>query len=511
MNSRKVAGTKPRPRYREVAMPTDGAETQTRGKDYRLGFSDLEREVQIEELPVEGEIPKWLSGTLVRNGPGRWLAGETELEHWFDGLAMLHRFGFDSGRVSYANRYLKSAQYRHVDRNGEIGYAEFATDPCRSIFKRVMTTFFGEQEFGNNACVNVAEMAGRYVALTETPIPVEFDPSTLETAGVFDHDDGFETTGSSPHPHADPATGDYLNHGTHFAGKSHYKLFRVRHDGNGEREGIARIEAKEPAYMHSFGQSEHYLILAEYPLVINPLKMLIKGKPYAHNLEWRPQSPTRFWIVDKRNGAVFPPRETSPFFCFHHVNAFERDGELFVDLLARGDASVVDRLFMNRLRNPGENADAVAELRRYRIPDPEGGAGEISWEPLSDTWMELPRINYGRMAARPHRYVYGAGAAENGHGSGWLDRLVKADVLEGEVKVWREEGTNPGEPVFVEAPDAKREDDGVILSVVLDPRGDRSFLLVLSANTLEELGRAVVPHHIPHGFHGGYYPEVPGL
>jgi len=40
---------------------------------------------------------------------------------------MLHRFGFHEGRVSYANRYLRSPQYHHVKEKGGIGYAEFAT------------------------------------------------------------------------------------------------------------------------------------------------------------------------------------------------------------------------------------------------------------------------------------------------------------------------------------------------------------------------------------------------
>jgi carotenoid cleavage dioxygenase-like enzyme len=45
----------------------------------------------------------------------------------------------------------------------------------------------------------------------------------------------------------------------------------------------------------------------------------------------------------------------------------------------------------------------------------------------------------------------------------------------------------------------------VLLSVVLDGRDARSYLLVLDAASLEELGRAGVPHHIPFGFHGQYF------
>ena len=76
--------------------------------------------------------------------------------------------------------------------------------------------------------------------------------------------------------------------------------------------------------------------------------------------------------------------------------------------------------------------------------------------------------------------------------------------MEGESSVWSEDGCFPGEPVFVARPDGSAEDDGVLLSVTLDGRSGRSFLLVLDAATLRELARAEVPHHIPFGFHGQF-------
>jgi carotenoid cleavage dioxygenase-like enzyme len=33
------------------------------------------------------------------------------------------------------------------------------------------------------------------------------------------------------------------------------------------------------------------------------------------------------------------------------------------------------------------------------------------------------------------------------------------------------------------------------------------FLLALDATNLSEIGRARVPHHVPFGFHGSYFPE----
>ena len=56
-------------------------------------------------------------------------------------------------------------------------------------------------------------------------------------------------------------------------------------------------------------------------------------------------------------------------------------------------------------------------------------------------------------------------------------------------------------------PGGEAEDDGVLLSVVLDAEVGRSFLLMLDAATLEEQARAAVPHHVPFGFHGNHFAE----
>jgi beta,beta-carotene 9',10'-dioxygenase len=72
----------------------------------RLGFETLEDEREIGELPLSGELPLWLEGSLLRTGPAKFELGTRSLRHWFDGLAMLHRFTIEHGCVSYGNRFL---------------------------------------------------------------------------------------------------------------------------------------------------------------------------------------------------------------------------------------------------------------------------------------------------------------------------------------------------------------------------------------------------------------------
>jgi carotenoid cleavage dioxygenase-like enzyme len=188
--------------------------------------------------------------------------------------------------------------------------------------------------------------------------------------------------------------------------------------------------------------------------------------------------------------------QSEAFFAFHHVNAFEEDDALNLDIVVYPDAGVIDQLYLRRLRS-GEPVNATGVLRRFRI----GASGDVTSGTLAEPHLELPRFDYGRRAGRSYRYVYGTGNRLPGN---FIDSLVKLDLAGGSATSWYEEGCYPGEPVFVAAADDTAEDEGVVLSVVLDVRQGRSFLLILDAATFRELARAEVSHHIPFGFHGDY-------
>src|SRR5438046_9530429 len=103
--------------------------------NHAAGFQTLDREVSIDRLPVQGELPSWLRGSLIRTGPARFEANGRSLNHWFDGQAMLHRFSFADGAVGYANRELDTRADAAV-RAARVASREFATDPGRSTFPR---------------------------------------------------------------------------------------------------------------------------------------------------------------------------------------------------------------------------------------------------------------------------------------------------------------------------------------------------------------------------------------
>jgi carotenoid cleavage dioxygenase-like enzyme len=291
------------------------------------------------------------------------------------------------------------------------------------------------------------------------------------------------------------ANGGMINYAAKLGRVSHYRFFTVDPDASKPRV-LCSLPVKEPAYMHSFGLTERWLVLAEFPLVVNPLALALSGRPYIENYRWKPELGTRFTLVDRRTGEATSGFEADACFAFHHVNAYEDGEEIVVDLCAFADASVIEDFYLDRLRD-GRKPLATPELTRFRLRPSDRS---VRRERLSEVGLELPRINYGRCNERPYRYVWG-----NGDGpSGWLEQIVKIDTTDGAALSWTEDGCYPGEPVFVARPEAGAEDDGVLLSVVLDAAAETSFLLLLDAADLSELARAHVPHHIPFSFHGQF-------
>jgi beta,beta-carotene 9',10'-dioxygenase len=77
------------------------------------------------DLAWQNTPPPWLKGVLPRIGPAKFEAGATAYRHWFDGLAMLHRFAFAGGKVRYVNRFLQSGDYRNTIAHNAIARDEF--------------------------------------------------------------------------------------------------------------------------------------------------------------------------------------------------------------------------------------------------------------------------------------------------------------------------------------------------------------------------------------------------
>lgn len=470
------------------------ADTGQREYTFAEGFRSLKQEQTFESLSVKGKFPAWLNGSLIRTGPALYELEHQNYNHWFDGLALLHKFSFQGNQVSYANRFLKSRSYKEAMKDGKVSIKEFATDPCRNIFQKAMSIISPPQPT-DNGNINIINYNDVWLATSETPLPIVFDTNTLKTLDHFDFEDELDGQIEPAHPHYG-ADGSVYNYLLKFSMKSRYYVFCMP-SGSKERSVIAEIEAPNPSYMHSMGLSERYIILTEFPKIVKPLELAFGDKPLIENYHWKPELGTKYQVIDRKTGEV-QLFEGEPVFAFHHVNAFEQGDQILVDFVAFEDASVLDALYLDELRS-NEAVDAAGYLTRATIDLKD--RGKVKLERLSDKLIELPRIYYEAYNTKPYRYVYGAGNTKTGN---FLDDITKIDTQTGAHQVWYREDCYPSEPVFIPRPGAQTEDDGILLSVVLDTAANHTFLLALDARSFEEIARATTPKAIPFGFHGQY-------
>ena len=466
---------------------------------WRAGFETQREELAGEPLPVEGSLPDWLSGTYLINGPGEFEVGGRPLEHWFDPLAMLRRFRIADGAVEYSNRYVRSEDFRVAREAGRVRSMFPGTPADRSALGRLRGVLTGA--YPDNPIIGVARVDGEYLAVTESPVGLRFDPETLRTTGRRDLTEGLDCDLTLGHAHYDPRENAFWSLGVSYGRRSAYTLFR-RPEGGSPEAKTRLVFDDHPPYVHAFALAGRFAVVPEPPFGVD-LRSLMLGAPRGRTFldAFRPRdAPARFHVLDRESGERVAAVETDPFFVYHFANAYETgDGDVVVDCVAFPDERAVTGLTLENLRRDDPDLPR-GDLVRFRLPLSGGRADRTT---LREGPVEFPTIGYRRCNGRPHRYAYLA-ATERGS---LPTAVAKVDVEGGDERVWHDSGTHPGEAVFVPAPDPETEDDGVLLTVCLDADAGRSELVCLDARAMEPLARAPLPHRLPFAFHGQFYAD----
>ncbi|KAJ6666071.1 hypothetical protein lerEdw1_000975 [Lerista edwardsae] len=296
----------------------------------------------------------------------------------------------------------------------------------------------------------------------------------------------------------------------------------------------------------------------------------IRKVDWASCLVFNKDEKTWIHLIDKQTKKDVPVKiYTDALVLFHHVNAYEEDNHMVFDVICYTDHSLYQLFYLKNFNDSFEsNAKftSVPSCKRFVVPlrhdkDAEVGTnlvqlpsttatamkdkdGNIYCQPevlCEGTWsptatahpvaqqpaslpsrsvpplasclsvstaahlpgIELPRINYN-YNGKKYRYIF----APEVKWSPIPTEIVKFDILTRKCLHWKEEHCWPAEPVFVPSPDAKEEDDGIILSniVTSDPQ-KLPFLLILDAKTFKEIARATVSADVHLDLHGIFIPE----
>lgn len=370
-----------------------------------------------------------------------------------------------------------------------------------------------------------------------------FDQQTLEPIG-------YATQGnlhpllkgplSCAHAQRDPKTGDLFNYNLDMGYYATYRVFRVN-ASDGTTDILATISESDvkPAYIHSFFLSPSFVILCIPSTHLGWMGLpVIWKRNLVDVIEPFDKSKLCKWFVIDRVGdrGVVATFESDAGFFFHTINSFEERDEatgdisVFCDAVQYNTLDVIRSFEMDVLlqRNNGagkywgdetRNRHIHPRLVRHKLCIPgknleQGQACKLvgirrlekALEMKSPHVGELPTIN-PQFATRRYRYMY---SLPNRGYSTLLDSLAKTDLETRETLFWdNPQGHTPGEAIFIPRPrtsddgeDELNEDDGVLLSVVLDGFGKTSYLLCLDAKTMTELGRAECEWAVAFGFHG---------
>jgi carotenoid cleavage dioxygenase-like enzyme len=447
-------------------------------------FAPITFEADAPHLPVLGELPRGLNGTLYRNGPNaKFKPADPRQDHWFIGDGMVHAFTIQEGRASYRNRWVRTGKF----------LAEAATGRPLGIGLGPKPAGVPDEGVANT---NILFHAGRLLALEEGHLPIELDPRTLATRGQMDFAGAIEGPFTA-HPKLDPATGELVFFGYSSGGP----LVPRMTYGTLNRAGrVTRFEAFEAPYcsmVHDFAVTDQHVLFPVLPLTGDLQRAMHGGPPFA----WEPELGGHIGVIRRAEGvASLRWFRAESCYVFHVLNAWEDGGKIIADVM-QYDAPPLFTL----PDGSTPNGDTSARLVRWTL-EPEGDTDGFSRTKLDDLSGEFPRLDE-RFAGLKNRF---GTILARGTSGGMLDTIAWFDFIAGRRTLYTlPEGDAASEPVFVPRGTDSAEGDGWLLAVAWRGAENRSDLIVLDAPGIEHgpIATVQLSHRVPFGFHGNFVAE----
>ncbi len=450
-------------------------------------YAPVGREVTADDLPVIGEIPKDLYGVYLRNGPNPVFQPRGRY-HWFDGDGMVHAITFCDGRATYRNRWVRTAGFLAEQQAGRALWPGLMERPDPSAPKGSGA----DRWLKDTANTDLVFHNGYVLALWyQCGTPYKLDARTLETCGPETFN-GRLPRAVSAHAKVDPHTGELLFFD--YATKPPFMTYNVV-SPQGELIHHTVIDLPGPRLPHDMAVTEHYSIVMDLPLFWDP-QLLARN---IHKVTYYPDLPSRFAILP-RYGSSEQVRwfEATPCFIYHVVNAWEEGDEIVMDACrviepappsSRGESELARMQAFLRLE---------AQLYRWRF---NLKTGETVEKQLDDAKTEWPTMNRSYLG-RKSRYAYNAYVPQ-------FDGFVKYDLARGTAEASR---LGPGrigsEAPFAPRVGAREEDDGYLVSFVIDAHTNASEVVILVAKNFAAgpIARVQLPQQVPVGFHALWVP-----
>ena len=252
--------------------------------------------------------------------------------------------------------------------------------------------------------------------------------------------------------------------------------------------------------IHDCAITRRFAIVFDLPVTFS-MRAVLAGHHFP--FRWNPNHRARVGLLPRDGDAAAAIWcDVEPCFVFHVGNAFDRDdGRVILDVVA------YDTMFASG----GSGLDALGRLERWTV-DPF--ARRVERRVIDPTPQEFPRLDERRFG-QSYRYAYSVSVPPDGNTQlVGATRIFKHDLETGDRRVHEfGDGHLPGEFVFVPRAADAGEDEGWLFGFVIDVEAEATDLAILDAQAFEAPPLATVrlPHRIPPGFHGNWFPDRPAV
>lgn len=451
-------------------------------------WTPLHEEVTAIDLEViEGAIPTDIDGIYLRNTENQ-LHQPLGRYHPFDGDGMIHQIDFRNGTASYRNRFVRTRCFQAEQEAGGSLWGGLADRAGTSL----RPGYGAHGSLKDSSSTDIIVHAGKAIStFYQCGEGYVLDPETLEQHGMAPW---VPIDGVSAHPKVDDRTGElmFFNYSKH-APFMHYGVV----DRDGKLTHYIPVPLPGPRLPHDMTFSENWSIVNDLPVFWDA--ELLKRDIHAARLH--EGVPARFALIPRHGG---PDEirwfEAEPTYVLHFLNAYEEGDEVVMDGYFQEDPTPA----------PLENADGYGhlmayvdehsfrpKLHRWRFNLADGTTRE---ERLDGRILEFGMINQ-RVAGRKHRYIYSTTSKP-----GWFlfNGFVKHDLDTGESwELMLEDGRYASEAPFAPRTGAIDEDDGYLVSFIIDENRGTSECVLIDCKRFEDgpVCRIALPHKICSGTH----------
>jgi carotenoid cleavage dioxygenase len=443
-------------------------------------------EVNAFDLDViEGRIPDDVAGIYLRNTENQ-IHQPAGRYHPFDGDGMIHQISIANGRADYRNRFIRTRCFQAEQEAERSLWGGLQDRPQLSE----RPGFGAHGSLKDSASTDIIVHAGKAIAtFYQCGEGYVLDPETLETEGLAPW---VPLDGISAHPKVDGRTGELLffNYSTH-PPFMHYGVV----DAEGRLETYVPVPLPGPRLPHDMVFSEHWAILNDFPVFWD--EALLKRGIHAVRLH---DLPSRFVLVSREDPSDQRWFEAAPTYVLHWLNAYEEGSEVVVDGYFQENPApepLENEAGFGAMMAHVDEHSFRPKLHRWRF---DLATGRTSEQRLDDRLLEFGMINQ-RFLGRPYRYAYSTTTKP-----GWFlfTGFVKHDLVTGDsIAIALEEGRYASESPFAPRIGAVDEDDGYLVSFVIDENRGTSECILIDCKRFADgpVCRIALPHKISSGTH----------